>query len=270
MRLTIPVAAAALLLTLTGLPAWAQEPVPLDMSTMPPPPRVMLSPDAIDYTAVLASPIRTDEDRARDAARQTLITLDFIGVQPGWKVADMIMGGGAFTRTLSAAVGPDGHVTAWQPAEFIAFQASYGDAATAADALPNVDVIRSPIGAPEFPSGLNLVFTAQNYHDLHLEHFADDTAARVNAAVFAALKPGGYYVIIDHHAVDGADASVPHTLHRIDTERVIREVEAAGFQLAGMSPALWNDDDPRTASVFDGSIRGRTSQFMISFRKPSE
>jgi len=264
-RFTLAAVTAAL--TFAGA-AHAQEPAPvLDISRMNIP-TVMASPDAPDYAAVLASPIRTDEDRARDEARQALITLDFMGVQPGWKVADMIMGGGYFTRMLSAAVGPEGHVTVWQPAEFIAFQASYGEALTAASALPNVTAVRSPIGAPDFPSGLDLIFTAQNYHDLHLEPFADDTAERVNARAFAALKPGGRYVIIDHYAVDGADASTPHTLHRIDIERVIREVEAAGFVLSQMSPALWNDDDPRTANVFDASIRGRTSQFMISFRKP--
>lgn len=265
MRLMITAATAAILLAIAA-PAVAQETVPaVDLSTVP---SRMLAPDAPDYAAVLASPIRTDEDRARDAARQTAIVLDFTGVRPGWKVADMIIGGGYFTRTFSAAVGPEGHVTAWQPAEFIAFQASYGEAATAAAALPNVDVIRSPIGAPDFPSDLNLIFTAQNYHDLHLQPFPADTAARVNARAFAALKPGGYYVIIDHHAVDGSDLSVAHTLHRIAPETVIAEVEAAGFRQVEMSPALWNDADPRTANVFDESIRGRTSQFMLLFRKP--
>lgn len=234
--------------------------------TLPPPVQTM--PGGPDYAAVLASPIRTDEDRARDEARMALHTLRFTGVQPGWKVADMIMGGGYFTRIFSAAVGPEGHVTAWQPAEFVGFQASYGEAADAADRLPNVDAIRSPIGAPEFPSGLDLVFTAQNYHDLHLRPFPADTAARVNAAVFAALKPGGRYVIIDHHAVDGSDLSVAHDLHRIDHDTVVREVEAAGFVYAGEAAALFNDDDPRTANVFDESIRGRTSQFMLEFRKP--
>jgi len=234
---------------------------------MPSPTRT--APQDPDYAAVLASPIRTDEDRARDEARQTEITLSFAGVQPGWKVADMIMGGGYFTRTLSAAVGPEGHVTAWQPAEFIAFQPSYGEAVEAAAALPNVDAIRSPIGEPAFPEGLDLVFTAQNYHDLHLEPFADDTAARVNAAVFRALKPGGYYLIIDHDAVDDADLSVADTLHRIAWTRVIEEVESAGFVLDSRGGALERHDDPRTASVFDPSIRGKTSQFMLRFRKPA-
>lgn len=221
-----------------------------------------------DYAAVLASDIRPAEDRARDAARHTAETLAFARVRPGQKIADMIIGGGYFTRIFSAAVGPEGRVTAWQPAEFIGFQASYGESLTEVDALANVDAIRSPIGAPEFPSGLDLVFTAQNYHDLHLDPFAEDTAAKVNAAVFQALKAGGLYVVIDHHAAAGSDLAAADSLHRIDIEAVKREVTAAGFVLDGESDLLADAADPRTANVFDPSIRGKTSQFMLRFRKP--
>ena len=225
-------------------------------------------PGASAYAAALADPLRPADDRARDAARHTAETLAFARVRPGQKVADMIIGGGYFTRVFAAAVGPEGRVTAWQPAEFIAFQASYGDALTAADALGNVDGIRSPMAAPAFPMGLDLVFTAQNYHDLHLNIAPADTAARVNAAVFRALKPGGLYVVIDHHAVAGAPLSAADTVHRIDSAAVKREVQAAGFVLDGESDILANTADPLTASVFDASIRGRTSQFMLRFRKP--
>ena len=227
------------------------------------------APTAADYAEVLAAPIRPADDRARDAARHTAETLAFAGVRPGQKIADMIIGGGYFTRVFSAAVGPWGRVTAWQPAEFIAFQASYGDSLAAADALANVDAIRSPIAAPDFPAGLDLVFTAQNYHDLHLSMAPADTAVRVNAAVFEALKPGGLYVIIDHHAVAGSPLTAANTVHRIDIEAVKREVLAAGFVLDGESDLLANAADPRTANVFDGAIRGRTSQFMLRFRKPA-
>jgi len=225
-------------------------------------------PDAASYSAVLADPVRTADDRARDETRRTAETLAFARVRPGHKVADMIIGGGYFTRAFSAAVGPRGRVTAWQPAEFIAFQTSYGDALTAVDALANVEAIRSPIAAPDFPAGLDLVFSAQNYHDLHLNVMPRDAAARVNAAVFQALKPGGLYVVIDHHAVAGAPLTAADTVHRIDVEAVRREVLAAGFVPDGESDLLVNPDDPLTASVFDGSIRGRTSQFMLRFRKP--
>ncbi|HYC74521.1 hypothetical protein [Brevundimonas sp.] len=131
-----------------------------------------------------------------------------------------------------------------------------------------MDAIRSPIGAPEFPSGLDLVFTAQNYHDLHLAPFPADTASKVNAAVLRALKPGGLYVIVDHHALAGSDLAAADTLHRIDLEAVKREVTAAGFVLEAESDLLADPADPRTASVFDPSIRGKTSQFMLRFRKP--
>lgn len=225
-------------------------------------------PDAASYTLALADSSRPADDRARDEARHTAETLAFAGVRPGQKIADMIIGGGYFTRVFAAAVGPQGHVTAWQPAEFIAFQASYGEALTAADAMANVDGLRSPINAPAFPSGLDLVFTAQNYHDLHLNVMPADTASRVNAAAFRALKPGGFYVIVDHNAVAGAPLTAADTLHRIDIETAKREVLAAGFVLDGESDVLANADDPRTASVFDGTIRGRTSQFMLRFRKP--
>jgi len=225
--------------------------------------------EASSYAAALADPARPAEDRARDEARHTAETLAFARVAPGQKIADMIIGGGYFTRVFSAAVGSEGRVTAWQPAEFIGFQASYGEALTAADALANVDAVSVSLADPKLPTGQDLVFTAQNYHDLHLGMAAADTASRVNAAVFDALRPGGLYVIVDHHAVAGSDLAAADSLHRIDIEAVKREVTAAGFVLDAESDLLASADDPRTASVFDPSIRGKTSQFMLRFRKPA-
>jgi predicted methyltransferase len=229
---------------------------------------LMGGPSPESYSAALAAAPRTEEDRGRDAARMTAETLAFARVEPGDHVIDMIIGGGFFTRAFAASVGPEGRVTAWQPDEFIAFQASYGEAVLAADALDGVDGLTSPIAAPVWPSGVDLIFTAQNYHDLHLSHFPDDTARRVNAAAFAALKPGGHYVVIDHHAAAGSGLSAANTLHRIDVEQVKREVTAAGFVLEAESDLLLRPADPLTANVFDGSIRGNTSQFMLRFRKP--
>ena len=225
--------------------------------------------DGVAYASVLADTARPETDRARDAARKTAEVLAFAEVEPGQSIGDMIIGGGYFTRVFASAVGAEGSIVAWQPAEFVAFQASYAESLAAADAMDNVTGIGSPIGAPEFPAGMDLIFTAQNYHDLHLQPFPADTAAKVNAAVFAALKPGGLYVIVDHYAPAGAGLGVAHTLHRIDVADVKREVEAAGFVLDGESDILRNAEDPMTANVFDPSIRGRTSQFMLRFRKPA-
>ncbi|WGM31046.1 methyltransferase [Brevundimonas sp. NIBR11] len=226
--------------------------------------------DPAVYASVLAADVRPQADRDRDAARHTAEVLAFAQVGPDDKIGDMIIGGGFWTRVFAGIVANgSGEVIAWQPAEFVGFQASYAEAIAAADALDDVSGIQSPIGAPELPAGMDLIFTNQNYHDLHLRPFGTDTAEMVNAAVFAALKPGGRYVIIDHYARSGAGLGVADSLHRIDIADVRREVEAAGFVLEAESDVLKNDTDPMTANVFDASIRGHTSQFMLRFRKPA-
>ncbi|NBB52749.1 methyltransferase [Rhizobium sp. CRIBSB] len=222
----------------------------------------------VPLTDVLTDRARPEADRARDESRKLVETLAFARLERGQNVADMIIGGGYFTRAFASSVGLAGRVTAWQPAEFISFSTDYATAITEADQIENVVAIRSPIASPEFPARLDLVFTAQNYHDLHMSVFSGDTAARVNAAVFAALKPGGLYVIVDHHAAAGSGLGAVDDLHRIDVETVKAEVLSAGFILDGESGVLGNTTDPLTANVYDPSIRGRTSQFMLRFRKP--
>jgi predicted methyltransferase len=220
-------------------------------------------------TAALASPARPAEDTARDAARHPGELLAFAGVKPGDTVVDFIMGGGYFTRILSGAVGPKGVVYAYQPAEFIKFQAKYGENLKAVSAaLPNAKPLDGSVVALDLPDNLDLVFTVQNYHDLHLKPFPTDTAAKVNAEVFKSLKPGGVFLIVDHAATAGSGITAADSLHRIDVVAVRAEVEAAGFKLEAESPLLRDAADPHTASVFDPSIRGKTDQFVLKFRKP--
>jgi predicted methyltransferase len=220
-------------------------------------------------TAALASPARPAEDTARDAARHPGELLAFAGVKPGDTVVDFIMGGGYFTRILSGAVGPKGVVYAYQPAEFIKFQAKYGENLKAVSAaLPNAKPLDGGVVALDLPDNLDLVFTVQNYHDLHLKPFPTDTAAKANAEIFKSLKPGGVFLIVDHAATAGSGITAADSLHRIDVAAVRAEVEAAGFKLEAESPLLRDAADPHTASVFDPSIRGKTDQFVLKFRKP--
>lgn len=220
-------------------------------------------------SAALADKTRPAADVSRDAARKPAELLAFAEVKPGQKVADFIMGGGYFTRILSAAVGPNGHVYAYQPEEFIKFQASYGEnqKKVVAD-YKNVTAVTQSLGALDLPDGLDLVFTVQNYHDLHLKPMPTDWAGKVNAEVYKSLKPGGLYVIVDHVAAPGSGLEAADKVHRIEPEIVRKEVEAAGFKFEGESPLLRSSADPHTASVFDPSIRGKTDQFVMKFRKP--
>lgn len=220
-------------------------------------------------TAALADPARPAADTARDAARRSGEILALAEVKPGAKVVDFIIGGGYFTRILSAAVGPTGRVYAYQPAEFIKFQASYGEnLKTVAAAYNNVTPLDASLGALDLPDGLDLVMTVQNYHDLYLKQSPAGTAAKIDAEIFKSLKPGGVFLIIDHAAADGSGTTAADSLHRIDIAAVKRDVEAAGFKLAAESALLRNAADPRTLIVFDPAIRGKTDQFILKFVKP--
>src|SRR5271166_3030274 len=132
---------------------------------------------------------------------------------------------------------------------------------------PNVIVSEDPVASP-LPAGLDAVFIRQNYHDLYDKFMGPADVPAFNKAVFAALKPGGVYVVLDHAAVAGSGISATETLHRIDPARVKSDVLAAGFKLDAESSILANAADDHTKKVFDPSVRGHTDQFLFRFKKP--
>jgi predicted methyltransferase len=218
----------------------------------------------------VANQDRPDEDRQRDANRKPAEVLTFVGIKNGEKVADFIPGKGYFSRILSSAVGPQGHVYAFIPSEFATFlkQPLPANGSTPYPQFKNVSVIAGPVNDFAAPEPLDLVWISLNYHDLHDPFFAPADLGKINKAVFAALKPGGRYVVIDHAAAPGSGLRDTNTLHRIDEASVKSEIEAAGFKLDGESDLLFNAGDPRTANVRDPTIRGKTDQFILIFRKP--
>lgn len=218
---------------------------------------------------ILTAPGRTTEDRSRDAARRPEKVLAFAGVQPGWRVGEYTPGGGYFTRLLSPAVGAEGRVYAWPPTEIVRLLPRHlSDAVANAKTAPlgNVIVLTGPNAQFAAPELLDLVFTAQNYHDLHTRFAPPGASAAFNAVVFRALKSGGLYVIVDHRGP--ADVDAPDRLHRIDPARVRAEVEAVGFRLEAQGTLTAAPADRLDRSVFDPAVRGRTDQFMLRFRKP--
>jgi len=226
------------------------------------------SPD--QYAAALADSQRPQADRDRDAARMPAAILAFAQVDPGEKVGDYIMGGGYWTRILANAVGPQGRVYAFQPDEFIAFRPAYGEEQDAAVAgRANVVALRGPVSAPPFPEPLDTIITVQNMHDLYLGAMPEGTAPRALAALFAALKPGGTLLVVDHSAVPGSGPGAANSVHRMDLAMAIAALTEAGFTIEAESDIYSRPDDPRTANVFDPSIRGRTDQFVLRARKPS-
>jgi len=196
--------------------------------------------------AAVHDPGRPEADTARDANRKPAETLEFAGVHPAEVVLEIAPGGGYFTRLLSKAVGPNGHVYAVAPPEM-----QKAVAAIAADpAYANVTVIGvGPEEAAKVPQM--------------------DVPA-IDRGWFRMLRPGGTLFILDHVALPGSPVvETADTLHRIDPAAVRSEVEAAGFVFDGESDILRNPADPHTVKVFDPSIRGHTDQFLFRFKKPA-
>ena len=261
MRSMLMVSLAAVLVLPLGACAGVQGAgSPPEILAPPPPPPV----SSWAETAV-NDPRRPEADRARDQLRQTRAMLEFTGLLPGMAVADIRPEEGFFTRLFSMMVGDQGRVYAFVPNQTAGRENAFGDAL--ATDYSNVSRVTGALETMDFDRPLDVVFMGEEYHDFVIPRFGVDVAA-MNAAVFAALKPGGLYVILDHQAADGAGIGVAGTLHRIEAAELRRQVEAAGFVFDGETNAVRVPSDDHTLSVFDASIRGRSDRFVYRFRKP--
>lgn len=222
--------------------------------------------------AAVADSARPDADKQRDANRKPGETLAFAEVRAGEQIGELLPGGGYFSRIFSKAVGPKGHVFALvrpRPPTTPADQPDRNAPIKALAADPNysnISVKEWVAGRVALSAPVDLIFTAQNYHDLH--NVPDLDMAAFNKSVFDALKFGGLYVIVDHSAEAGSGSRDTSTLHRIDVDTVKQEVTAAGFEFVASSDVLRNSADVRTLEVFDPTVRGKTDQFILKFRKP--
>ncbi len=221
---------------------------------------------------LLASPDRSAADRINDERRKPAQMLAFIGVRPGMVAVDMFAGGGYTSELLARAVGPTGRVYGQSaprvdrppPAQP---EGAAAPVSAAAAALPRpafrpapvalaeraknaglghlhsvVQPFENPVPAELASNALDLVTLMFNYHDTG--HMGVDRAA-MNRAVFAALKPGGVYVIADHAGRAGTGITEAGTLHRVEQAFLQREVEAAGFVLLAEGHFMRNPNDPR-------------------------
>lgn len=243
-------------------------------------PAVVRAPDAgpgLDDAAIRAiveDPARPPAERELDAGRRPEELLRFLALRPGMRLADLGAGRGYTTFLLARAVGPDGVVYA-QNNKFVTTR-FVEPAWTERLATPELrNVVRVdrefddplPSEARELDGVINVLF----YHDTF---WMGTDRARMNQAIFAALRPGGFYVIVDHSARAGAGAGEAESLHRVEESTVVDEVLQAGFERAGSAEFLRNPDDPRdwnaapTAAAAAGK-RGTADRFVVRFVKPA-
>ena len=194
----------------------------------------------------------------------------FTGLKPGGRIADLFAG--SFVRAFSQRVGPSGQVYAVEFAEIGKYHPEVVPAITSLAAQPayhNVSLVNGPVDSIVLPRNLDVVFIRQNYHDLYDKFMGPADVAALNRKVFAALKPGGEYIVLDHAAAAGSGLSATDTLHRIDPAAAKAAILAAGFVFDGQSAILANPADAHDKIVFDPAVRGHTDQFLYRFRKPA-
>lgn len=226
-------------------------------------------PEAI-RTAIAATD-RSADDRKLDAGRKPGEVLAFFHVAPGQKIGELFAGGGFTTELLARTVGDQGQVFAQNTKEILdKFARKPWTERATKPAMKRVVSVERPIDDPLPPEAkdLDTVIMILNYHDTV---WMKADRAKMNKAVFDALKSGGIYGIVDHSAAAGSGARDSETLHRIDEDLVKQEILAAGFKLDGESDALRNPADKRdwnSSPKAAGERRGTSDRFVLRFVKP--
>jgi predicted methyltransferase len=226
-------------------------------------------PDAL--RGAIAEEDRTDNDRRLDAGRKPGEVLGFFKLAPGQKIGELFAGGGYTTELMARTLGANGRLWAQNTKDILdRFARKPLTERLAQPAMKNTVMVEQPAEDPFPPEAkdLDAVICILNYHDYVWQKV---DRAKMNAAVFAALKPGGVYGIVDHSAEKGSGVRDVETLHRIDEDVVKQEVAAAGFKLDGESDVLrnpadkrdWNDS-PKAAA----DRRGTSDRFVLRFVKP--
>ncbi len=225
------------------------------------------------YVSAVQQSGRSDADRARDAGRKPAEVMEFFGIAPGMDVLDMFSGGGYYTEMLSRVVGPAGSVIAHSNQAYAQFVGEEATNRYANNRLSNVDILMAENDALEMPDGaFDAIMMVLAYHDIYYVS-PENSWPRIDgpalvSELFEALRPGGFVGVVDHYAATGSPETTGNTLHRIDPQIVIDEMEAVGFVLEARSEVLRNRQDDYSLHMGDPTIRGKTDRFVFRFRKP--
>ncbi len=223
------------------------------------------------WAAVVNAPDRTEDDRKLDPGRKPAEMLELLDLKPGMKVAELGAGAGYTTELIARAVGPSGVVYAQNPPAFLnSFLKERWPARLQRGAMKGVVSLARDFDDPLPPEAKNLDEVVMNaiYHDTV---WTKVDRARMNRAVYAALQPGGRFIVVDSSAKAGSGDTAAQTLHRIDEQLVRDEVEKAGFKLESSSDFLRNTLDARDWNASPGAAgekRGTSDRFALRFVKP--
>ena len=261
------------------------------------------APEALLMTLpeAVASDLRSDEEKARDAWRHPTETLEFFGVEPAQKVVEVWPGGGWYTNILAPWLGSSGGtlVAAGFDAAAIEdperrarteerlaeFKAAYAD-----PKFGNMEyTVFSASSGPLTEAGTaDVVLTFRNLHNWMASGYAE----KFFADAYDALKPGGTLGVVEHRLPSTEDQDPKATSGYVHEDYVKALATAAGFEFVDASeinanPAdtadhpfgVWtlppnnasSDRDGATPDDFDPEkykAIGESDRMTLKFRKP--
>ena len=223
--------------------------------------------------AAVDSQDRPPKDRARDDNRHYAEILEFFGVRPGMTILELFGAGGNTAEVLARAVGPTGKVYMQNPDFFYERFGKNGvDERFANNRLPNVVRLDKPLN--EMGLEPNSLDGATAFMVLHDFFWLSQDVPGILQDVHKALKPGGWFGVVDHSAPAGTGAQDAKDRdkgpHRIDEAYVKKIFADAGFVFEASNDVLRNPADDRTKPFYDESFRGKsTDRFVLRFRKKS-
>ena len=220
--------------------------------------------------AAMQGSIRTPEERARDVDRLPAEILEFFRMRANMRVIEILPAGGWFTKILAPVHEDEGKLYVVHPEGF------YADAYRRIADLPGLENVEEVGWGAEGPSGggpfgpsgrwdvepVDMALTFRNYHN-----FSPADRATVNRSVFAALKPGGYYGIVDHTRRHN-EPNTRENGRRVDPVLVIKEVQESGFELVDFSDLYYRPGDALALEVANPAVNDRTDRIALLFRKP--
>lgn len=194
--------------------------------------------------SAVASPSRTEANRARDKYRHPVETLSFFGIKPDDTVVEIWPGAGWYTEILALMLHEKGvYYAATQP------PGKYRDATVKLAGsdparfgkvkLTMLELGKASEIAP--PGSADLVLTFRNVHNMLMA--GDAAATQAFADFYKALKPGGVLGVVDHRLPENADPAREKSSGYVKKSTVVRLATAAGFTLADESEINANPKD---------------------------
>ena len=231
---------------------------------------------ASPLTKAIAHPGRTAEDLERDKRSKPKEVLKLLKLKRKQTVVDIFTGGGYYSELLAYAVGEKGKVYAHNNYGYRQYVGEQIEKRVAARDLKQIEIYDREIADLDLAKkSIDAVIMVMSFHDMFLPESVDAEGKgwpkmdveKFLAHIKAALKRNGKVLIIDHAAPAETKAETANTLHRIDEEYVKAIFAKAGFKLSKESDALRNPQDPKTISVFDPAVQGKTDRFVLMFKK---